>query len=354
MYFLYNKYYIYNTVLYYPHDTNYLIFNIYFIYPSRMVFNIIYNFSNICKSFNKEIFRLLLISILRAIICLLIIGIPRIYIILIYNSVLYGVNRAWLNLSSYINIKIIIINGKTIMNGSRIRKEELKRIDELAHKAKKIINPISGMCPTGRIDHATLINPKTGIGSVLTHHWDKHPLGKVFDGEGVVTEKFSENITQDKIIPVSEMSDGNMKNWIVNKGIHHIIKSHKIVHEAEENSNIIMNTIKNDKFKQEIIRLDNDTRKMASDFTMIKEISEYNKIEEDVLDLIKDSKQLNNLLNNLNQDNAENYNYRKGIIINKKENIDIYNKLETVYETDKYHNNIEIKLLLEDLYNHFK
>lgn len=368
-------------VLYYPKSTKYFLINMFFIYIYRSSFLIIYNFNNLKKFNDIMVILSLLKAFLRAIMFIFIIGIPYFYYKIIINILKNGIIKGWLELSPYINIKLIIRDGDITRNNNEL--ETLKKMfkvwnlkskiskksnidinkkfecifdnekiefnindfDKRFEETKESVNSVSGLMKTGDGIHGINLSLMTRLGATLTSKPMNHPKGFNSNKFGIVPEKFDQNIDLKKIIKPKDINNKEISSWEQSNSLADNIKCHDIVSKSRENDDIYLNEMnKKNKFVQSTSKLSKDDINNAKMLINQKGIKKFmimnNKINSEIE---KGNMLIDKIKNNLgNPDEVK-------ALVNKEGNKEIYNKLLIIQESGRYSNNAEIKEMVEFL-----
>lgn len=171
IYYYLSKNYV---IILYPEDKKSFISNVFFTYPNRVVFNILYNFDLNKKKTFREWFEKVILGIIYMLFLIFILGMSLlllkiIWLILknLYNNKSIKLVNIWKELSKYENIKIVIVDG--IITRNPLEEKIQKGINAYGNLSNYFISIRTGMFRIQKtnkwfVDHGFKQCNDTGVG----------------------------------------------------------------------------------------------------------------------------------------------------------------------------------------------
>lgn len=307
-------------IYYYPEKTDSYFINFFIVYPKRLAFEIIY-------TWKKENFFSLqnLKSILKIFLIFVIIGIPFIYLKILFLYIKKKKNYlVWYEITAYRNWKLIIIKKKIIRN---MKKYFSLTYREVMQKAEE--RTFCGLLLSKETKpHGVAFDKESGIGFLSTTKEQRNQEAfKILEDNGsyLYTQIFK---ASNKLIEINNVKNSYIREIIKQKT--YVLEANYKISKIKEDSNPLI--IINDLGKQKLSKIDNNTINLSK-----KVIIHYK--EECVIQTLEEQKNyinemidmkliLNKIINNKNHSAQMIYSQKKKSLLEKHLEYCAINKID--------------------------
>lgn len=215
-------------IIYFPDDYNSFFINCFIILPFRISFLSVYKWDiQHILSYNN------IIIIIYTVLIVFIIGLPFIYIKIIYYYIKYwDLSIVWNNLSVYDNLKIIVVDGTIIRNMRKSSKISLQYTEESKQKIENLFKVSKGLVKSGQGMHAAVIHEGQGIlYTSKEQEFDKNSKISEYGESKSYAQKFDHDI---KITDMMNIKNQILRDLIYTRGYIDLVSSKIYINENKE------------------------------------------------------------------------------------------------------------------------
>lgn len=255
----------------FPKETEWVLINFIFILPKRNAFNSIY--------FMSKLSRKSCIIFFKTVSIVFIVGIPFIFLKILWMFLKKkDFWLTWNNISPYMDLKILVRNGKIIRNMKKAMIEGKKAYNEVLSKSGEIDK---GLLKIKNGVHAVAHNTHVGVTLTTKKQNTSTFLVTRLNQTLVYAQFFNYN----KITPLNEIKNLELKNLLSNNGNiwtiyanNFILSSKQMIIVNDKNSQTLVEVSDKDKIKA------NEYLKKCGGSELVKDAFEYHNIYTNIKD----------------------------------------------------------------------